>query len=230
MKSNNYNIEKIIDSLYSKGYTNFLTQKDLMLVKGKLNKNEYKIYEPFSECSKVILYKKTIPNIKLYKIKSEVPLRHQDILGTIFSLGLKEDVFGDITKYQDSFYIFLLPHLVDYFKYNLTSIKNNKIELIEENISISEQFKQEYITKEYIVTSLRIDNVVSTITNNSRNQVLEKFTNKEILLNYEEDIKPTRILRENDIFSIRRYGKYKFSKVVKATKKGGFIIEVLMYK
>lgn len=230
MKSNNYNIEKIIDSLYNKGYTNFLTQKELMLVKGKLNKNEYKIYEPFPECSKVILYKKTIPNIKLYKIESEVPLRHQDILGTIFSLGLKEDIFGDITKYQGTFYIFLLPHLVDYFQYNLTSIKNSKIELIEENISVSEQFKQEYTSKEYIVTSLRIDNVVSTITNNSRNQVLEKFTNKEILLNYEEDIKPTRILRENDIFSIRKYGKYKFSKVIKTTKKGGFIIEVLMYK
>lgn len=230
MKSNNYNIEKIIDSLYNKGYTNFLTQKDLMLVKGKLNKNEYKIYEPFSECSKVILYKKTTPDIKLYKIESDVSLRHQDILGTIFSLGLKEDTFGDITKYQDSFYIFLLPHLVDYFKYNLTSIKNNKINLVEEDISLTERFKQEYITKEYIVTSLRIDNVISTIINNSRNQVLEKFTNKEILLNYEEDIKPTRILRENDIFSIRKYGKYKFSKVVKTTKKGGYIIEILMYK
>lgn len=230
MKSNNYNIEKIIDSLYNKGYTNFLTQKDLILVKGKLNKNEYKIYEPFSECSKVILYKKTIPDIKLYKIESEVSLRHQDILGTIFSLGLKEDTFGDITKYQDSFYIFLLPHLVDYFKYNLTSIKNNKINLVEENILLCNSFKQEYITKEYIVTSLRIDNVISTIINNSRNQVLEKFANKEILLNYEEDIKPTRILRENDIFSIRKYGKYKFSKIVKTTKKGGYIIEILMYK
>ena len=230
MASNNYNIEKIIDSLYNKGYTNFLTQKDLMLVKGKLNKKEYKIYEPFSECSKVLLYKKDIPDIKLYKISSEVSLRHQDILGTIFSLGLKEDTFGDITKYQDSFYIFLLPHLVEYFKYNLTSIKNNKINLVEEDISLSNSFKQEYITKEYIVTSLRIDNVISTITNNSRNQVLDKFTNKEILLNYEEDIKPTRILRENDIFSIRKYGKYKFSKVLKTTKKGGFIIEILMYK
>lgn len=230
MKSNNYNIEKIIDSLYNKGYTNFLTGKDLMLVKGKLPKTEYKIYETYEDCSKVILYKKTIPDIKLYKIVSKVELRHQDILGTIFSLGLKEDTFGDITKYQDSFYIFLLPHLVDYFKYNLTEIKNNKIELIEEDISITEQFKQEYIIKEYIVSSLRIDNVISTITNNSRNQVLEKFTNKEILLNYEEDIKPTRTLRENDIFSIRRYGKFKFSKIVKTTKKGGFIIEVLIYK
>lgn len=230
MKSNNYNIEKIIDSLYNKGYTNFLTGKDLMQVKSKLSKNEYKIYEPFEECSKVILYKKTIPDIKLYKIVSKVELRHQDILGTIFSLGLKEDTFGDITKYQDSFYIFLLPHLVDYFKYNLVEIKNNKIELVEEDITITDNFKQEYIIKEYIVSSLRIDNVISTITNNSRNQVLDKFLNKEILLNYEEDIKPTRTLRENDIFSIRKYGKYKFSKIIKTTKKGGLIIEVLQYK
>lgn len=230
MKSNNYNIEKIIDSLYNKGYTNFLTGKDLMQVKSKLSKNEYKIYEPFEECSKVILYKKTIPDIKLYKIVSKVELRHQDILGTIFSLGLKEDTFGDITKYQDSFYIFLLPHLVDYFKYNLVEIKNNKIELVEEDIAITDNFKQEYIIKEYIVSSLRIDNVISAITNNSRNQVLDKFLNKEILLNYEEDIKPTRILRENDIFSIRKYGKYKFSKIIKTTKKGGLIIEVLQYK
>lgn len=230
MKSNNYNIEKIIDSLYNKGYTNFLTGKDLMQVKSKLSKNEYKIYEPFEECSKVILYKKTIPDIKLYKIVSKVELRHQDILGTIFSLGLKEDTFGDITKYQDSFYIFLLPHLVDYFKYNLVEIKNNKIELVEEDSTITDNFKQEYITKQYIVTSLRIDNIISTITNNSRNQVLDKFLNKEILLNYEEDIKPTRTLRENDIFSIRKYGKYKFSKIIKTTKKGSLIIEVLQYK
>lgn len=229
MASNNYNIEKIIDYLYNKGYTNFLTRKELALIKGKINKNEYHIYEPYEDCSKVILYKNNIPDIKLYKIISTIQLRHQDILGTIFSLGLKEDTFGDIIKYQDSFYILLLPHLVEYFQYNLTSIKNNKIELIEENISLCNFFKQEYITKEYIVTSLRIDNIVSTITNNSRSQVLEKFANKEILLNYEENIKPTRILRENDIFSIRKYGKFKFSKVVKNTKKGGFIIEILQY-
>lgn len=229
MASNNYNIEKIIDYLYNKGYTNFLTRKELALIKGKINKNEYHIYELYEDCSKLILYKKTRPDIRLYKIVSPIQLRHQDILGTIFSLGLKEDTFGDIIKYQDSFYILLLPHLVEYFKYNLTSIKNNKIELMEENISLCNFFKQEYITKEYIVTSLRIDNIVSTITNNSRSQVLEKFTNKEILLNYEENIKPTRILKENDIFSIRKYGKYKFSKVVKTTKKGGFIIEILQY-
>ena len=58
MKSNTYNIEKIIDSLYNKGYTNFIVPNDLKLIKGKLNKNEYKIYEPYKDCTKVILYKK----------------------------------------------------------------------------------------------------------------------------------------------------------------------------
>ena len=230
MRSNNYNIEKIIDSLYNKGYTNFLNPKDLSLVKGKLNKNEYKIYELYEESNKVILYKKDKPDIKLYKIESKVLLRHQDILGTIFSLGLKEDTFGDIIKYEESFYIFLLPHLEDYFKYNLVEIRNNKVELVPVDLTISNYFKQEYVIKEYIVTSLRIDNVVSTITNESRNQVLDKFKNKEVVLNNDENIKPTRVLRELDTFSIRKNGKFKFNKVLKTTKKGGFIIEILIYK
>ena len=80
-----------------------------------------------------------------------------------------------------------------------------------------------------MLISRLIQVIVSTITNESRNSVLDKFKNKEIILNHEEEIKPTRILHENDIFSIRRYGKYKFSTIKKATKKGGFIIEILVY-
>ena len=60
MKINTYNIEKIIDSLNNRGFTNFITQKELINIKGKLNKNEYKIYNLYDECSKVILYKKNI--------------------------------------------------------------------------------------------------------------------------------------------------------------------------
>ncbi len=230
MKTNQYNIERIIDSLNNKGYTNFLVPKELMQIKGKLNKNEYKLYEPYNECTKVILYKKDIPNIKLYRIESNTNLRHQDILGTIFSLGIKEDTFGDIFKYQGDFYIFLMPQIEEYIKYNLLEIKNSKIKLTEVALDIADNFEQEYVIKEYIVSSLRIDNIVSSITNESRNQVLDKFKYKEVILNYDENIKPTRVLKENDVFSIRKYGKYKFSKILKNTKKGGHIIEIKAYK
>lgn len=230
MKTNNYNIEKIIDGLRNKGYTNFVNPEELMYVKGKLHKDEYNIYELYPESNAVILYKKELPDIRLLKINSKVELRHQEIMGTIFSLGLKEDAFGDIIKYRGVFYLFVLPTLVEYLKYNLTSIRGNNIVIEEVNLELSNNFKIEYIEKEYIVSSLRIDNIVSTITNDSRNNVLEKFKNKEIILNYDIDVKPTRTVHDGDIFSIRRYGKYKYNGIKKETKKGGYIIEVLMYK
>ena len=68
MKTNNYNVEKIIDALNNHGYTNFLTRQELMLVKGKLRHNEYELYELYPECSKVILYHDKLPDIKLFKI------------------------------------------------------------------------------------------------------------------------------------------------------------------
>ncbi len=230
MKTNNYNIEKIIESLYSRGYTNFLNQKELSLSKKRLHKNEYKIYQIYDDSNKVILYKKDVPDIKLLKIVSKIGLRHQDILGTIFSLGIKEDTFGDIIMYNGSFYIFVLPNLMDYFKYNINTIRNNRVVLEEVSLDITQNFKQEYIVEEYIVSSLRIDNVISTIIKESRNTVLEHFKNKEIILNTEDEIKPTRVLKEDDTFSIRKKGKYKYRKIIKSTKKGGFIIEILKYK
>lgn len=230
MKTNIYNTEKIIGMLNNRGYTNFLTKKEEIETKKHLNKNEYKIYEPYNECSKVILYKKEIPDIKLYKINTKGEIRHQEVLGTIFSLGLKEDTFGDIVKYKDTFYIFIMPIIEEYLKYNLTEIKNNPVVLEEVPLEERDNFIQEYISKEYIVSSLRIDNVISSITNESRSQVDEHFKNKEVILNYEETIKPTRILHEGDVFSVRRYGKYKYKGILKNTKKGGYIIEILMYK
>lgn len=227
---NIYNIEKIIDNLYSKNYTNFISPKELMEIKRKLNKNEFEVYELYPDSNKVILYKKEKPEISLLKINNSENLRHQDIMGAIFSLGLKEDTFGDIIKYQDTFYIFVLPSLKDFIIYNIDKIKNNEVIIEEVDIKLSNQFMQEYIKKEIIVSSLRIDNVISTLIGTSRAEILDKFKDKEIIYNYNEITKPTYQLNVGDTFSIRKYGKYKYNGIVKTTKKGGFIIEILMYK
>ena len=59
--------------------------------------------------------------------------------------------------------------------------------------------------------------------------ILTKIKDKEVILNYEVLIKPYYTVRENDIFSVRKYGKYKFVKVVNYTKKNNYIIEYLKY-
>ena len=226
---NNYNVEKIIDELNNKGHSKFINNLELMEIKGKLHKNEYKIYSPLEESSKLILYKDEVPNIILLKINSKVKLRHQDIMGTIYSLGVKEDTFGDIFKIDDTFYFFCLEELKDYFKYNLTSIKNNSVVLEEVDLSIKDLYTPEFEEIKLIVSSLRIDNVISTLINRSRGSIEDLINNKDINLNYSTEFKMTRLLSPGDIFSVRRYGKYKFKEIVTETKKNKLVIIIQKY-
>jgi RNA-binding protein YlmH len=50
-----------------------------------------------------------------------------------------------------------------------------------------------------------------------------------IILNYSLLKDGSINLKENDIFSIRKYGKYKFNKIIKNTKKDNIIIEYYKY-
>ena len=219
-----------MDSIYNKGYSNFINQTDLKSIKNKLPKTEYNIYEIYDDCNKVILYKKNLPELVLFKVNSKIHLRHQDVMGSIYALGSYDDLFSDIINYKGDYYFYVIKNIAEYFKYSLTTIGNNPVSLEESDLNIKELFKQEYIEKIINVSSLRIDNVVSTISNTSRNDVLDKFKYNEVSINYDMNIKPTRVLKEGDIFSIKRIGKFKFDSIINTTRKGAYIIKLLMYK
>ena len=82
-----YKIEKYVDRLINGEPTDFLNPIDLINLKGKLNKNQYKIYKPTLDSEKVILYNKKEPNISLYEIITNNTRRHQEILGSLFNLN-----------------------------------------------------------------------------------------------------------------------------------------------
>ncbi len=73
-------------------------------------------------------------------------------MGTIYSLGLNDDVFGDIIYYEDSFYIFVLPIIKNYLIQNMFIVEKNKVNLREVDLSISLNFKINYEVKNYIVS------------------------------------------------------------------------------
>lgn len=224
-----YNIKKNIDKINRGDSTFFLDPKECNLVKAKLKKNEYFIYKPYPDSNKVILYKDKKPKIKLYEIKSKVLLRHQDILGSIFSLNITNEMFGDIIVDNNKYYIYILDIIDNYIRSNLLFIKNSEIELEEKALDFLYHYHQKYEEYSIIVSSLRIDTIISRIINTNRNNVIEKIKNKEILINYDILTKNSYTLKENDIFSIRKFGKYKFIGIEKTTKKDNFVIKYLKY-
>ena len=223
-----YTVEKIIEKVLYSNSTNFVEIKYLNRVKKELKNVKYNIYEPFIGATKIILYNK-MPNIKIYEIVSSNDLRHQDILGTLYSLNISDEMFGDVVIWNNRYFIIILSSIDNYIKSNLTSIKNSKVDLIERDPYYLKDYKQEYEECIIIVPSIRVDVIVSKIINSSRSNALEKIKNGDIYLNYELLTKPTYMLKENDIFSIRKYGKYKFLGEINRTKKGSLVIKYLKY-
>ena len=223
-----YTVEKIVEKVLYSNSTNFVEIKYLNRVKKELKNVKYNIYEPFISATKVILYNK-MPNIKIYEIVSSNDLRHQDILGTLYSLNISDEIFGDVVIWNNRYFIIILSSIDNYIKSNLTSIRNSKVDLIEKDPYYLRDYKQEYEECIIIVPSIRVDVIVSKIINSSRSNALEKIKNGDIYLNYELLTKPTYMLKENDIFSIRKYGKYKFLGEINRTKKGSLAIRYLKY-
>ena len=224
-----YIVRKNVDKLLNSNSTNFLDSKLQKLVKSKLKKNTYKIYYPYKESEKVIFYSNNKPNVLLYEIKSKNKLLHQEIMGTLFSLGIDSSLYGDIVIINNHYYIYILDIIENYLLSNFDRIKNNKIELINLDINYLDDYKREYEDIELIVSSTRIDNVLSHLIHTSRDNIINKIKNKEILVNYDYP-KNSYYLKENDIFSIRKIGKYKYIGIIKNTKKDNLIIKIYKYK
>lgn len=223
-----YTVEKIVEKVLYSNSTNFVEIKYLNRVKKELKNVKYNMYEPFIGATKVILYNK-MPNIKIYEIISSNDLRHQDILGTLYSLNISDEMFGDVVIWNNRYFIIILSSIDNYIKSNLISIRNSKVDLIEKDPYYLKDYKQEYEEFNIIVPSIRVDVIVSKIINSSRSNALEKIKNGDIYLNYELLTKPIYMLKENDIFSIRKYGKYKFNGIINETKKGNIIVNISKY-
>ena len=225
-----YKIEKNLNRLYRKEATFFLDPKEQLELAKKLKKEPYQIYKPYPDSEKNIFYMKEEPKVILYEIKSKIPLEHREILGTLFSLNITSELFGDIVITNNHYYIYVLESIAPYIKNNLLLIKNSHVELIEVPLETLKEYHKEYEAIEIIASSTRIDTVISRLIQTSRPNIIEKIKNKEIILNYDILKNNSYQLKENDIFSIRRYGKYQYIGIKKETKSKNYIIECKKYK
>ena len=224
-----YSVEKEINKLYNSGYTFFLNPKELQNVVSHLKKNSYNVYKPSKYAEKAIIYIKDKPSIILYEIKTAILLRHQDILGSLFSLKINDNLFGDIIIMNNHYYFYTFEKMRTFFEMEFTKIGNSKIELIERNIDLLNDYEPYFESIKIITSSLRIDAVISKIIHTNRENVKKLIKDKQVVYNYEILTSGNKILKIEDVFSIRKYGKYKFDKIIASTKKDNLIIKVLKY-
>ena len=224
-----YSIKRFLDKLNRGEATGFLDPLEYKMITLKLKKNQYQTYNVYPDADRKILYVNSVPSIKLFKVNVSTKLRHQDIMGALYSLNLDKNVFGDIIIDEDNYFFYVLDNMSFYVKNNLCMIGNSSITLEEVSLNVFDNYNRKYEVLSIVVPSLRIDAVISKIIGTSRKNMLEIIKNKEVILNYSILKNESVLLKPGDVFSIRKYGKYKFSNVLKSTKKDNIIIEYFKY-
>ena len=229
-KKNYYIVEKNLNKINKGESTNFLDPSTFIKVTNKLPKNSYKVYYPYQESDKKIIYTDELPKIRILELTSYEELTHREILGSLFGLNIDSELFGDIIITNGHYYIMVMDSIYNLIINDYHSVGNKHIKIKEIPLDILDNYHREYEKIELIVTSLRIDNVISSIIGTSRNTIKQKFNDGEIVLNYEICHKTDYNLNIGDIFSIHKYGKYRFDNIVTTTKKNKYLISCLKYK
>ena len=80
-----------------------------------------------------------------------------------------------------------------------------------------------------IVSSLRVDNIVSALINRSRSDALKLISEDKVFINYFSVKKPSQFLSDGDVISIRGYGKFIVGSLHGTTKRDRLIVNILHY-
>lgn len=208
--------------------TNFLDVYQIGVVKKFLEKNEFENYMfwgGFKEAERkmLIIYphnteefvlKKYISTlIKIVKINIPVDLRvsynHRMYLGGVIKLGIDREKIGDIVVAEDGADIIICPEISQFLEQNLSSLKRfSRAEIIIDNIKHLRKIQIIMQRKEIIVSSMRIDNLVSTVAQCSRTMATELIKKERVYINHQNETKASRIVNEGDLVNIR--GKARF--------------------
>lgn len=235
---NDYDFKKIEDKLYDVRYGDldffispFLNLPYQLALENAAKKLSIPYLELNSGERKVVVFgsvkKQEIINpIIVFKIKTFEALKHNEIMGAILGLGIKREMVGNIYA-KDGIYMFeALEQMSSFIQENLNYVSRYKV-----NIELTSEVVPTNILKEdkIIVSSLRLDNVVSSAFDISRDKAKEMIENEEVQYNYSADLKCDQKIEIPSFLSCRRKGKILITEIDGKTKKDKIILKINKY-
>lgn len=221
-------------------YSDFLSLDEISLALIQDYNSSYAMFGGYESAErKIIAFGESIDNntfpivcIKIEPVQQKFAdkLNHRDFLGALMNLGINRNTLGDIVIKDNIGYLFCLDTIGDYIVESLNRIKHTTVKCTVIN-EIPEFFNILPDEEEIIVSSLRVDVIISAIFKLSRNQATQLINQEKVFINSRIAYKESLILKDNDRISVRGYGKFILSdSKIRETKKGKNIVGVRIYR
>ena len=177
-------------------------------------------YEPTKADFQVAVYSINYP-------AKFVQLRHPDALGALLSIGLDRGKFGDIRLAENTVQFALATEIADYVRANLSGIGKVKVQV--EEVSATTPFiqnEEQWVESSHTVSSMRLDVVIATIVNISRQKSQSLINAGKVKVNWTVREAVAFELQEGDIISARGFGRMKVLMTEGRTKKDKIRLQV----
>ena len=165
---------------------------------------------------------------KIIYAKNFEKLTHRDILGALMSIGIKRELFGDIVEKDKDFYLAVDQHIYEYLKDHLSMIKRSKVKFVEWDEEI--EVKNDYLVKSFIVSSFRLDKIISSFYKISRQKAAEFIRAGHVKVNHKPVEQINYLCNNKDIISFKKHGRVMFVDCKKQTRSDNYVVEGYFYK
>ena len=224
-------------------YSDFLNLNELNILHITPKHELFSCYETFggyefSERQMVaflpdaLCYEKTYPisAIKIEPLQKRFSeeLAHRDYLGSILNLGIERSKLGDILVEKESAILFVHTSLETFIIDELYRIRHTSVKT---EVVCVDELHYKPNTKEIkgTVSSLRLDSLLSLAFGSSRSKLVTFIENGKVFVNGKLITSNGYQVKENDIVSVRGFGRFQYKETLSQTKKGRFLVTLELY-
>lgn len=222
-----------VEHMYAPKLTDFLNPRERFIVRSLMGQGDLELMATgrFAEAERqrVLIYpnyyepETTDFQVAIFRIKYPtkfVTLEHKHVLGSLMGLGIDRAKFGDIRIDGEEVQFAVAEELTDYLRANFDAVGKSKISIEEvtndEEIIIDTETWREELN---VVSSMRLDVIVSAVTNLSRQKAATLIKGEKVRVNWATEQNVAAELFEEDVLSIRGFGRFKVIAIEGRTRK-----------
>lgn len=158
--------------------------------------------------------------------KKFTALSHGQILGSLMSVGLKRDYFGDIITDGFQWHFMVQGDKLNYVLNQLDRIGNIKVQLQELSLDHVLEPNDTWLSETITVSSLRLDVIIATVFKFSRQRAKVLVEGNKVKVNWVTITKLDFQIDSSDMISIRGFGRIRLEDVMGRTKKDKIRLDI----
>lgn len=155
-------------------------------------------------------------------------LTHRDYLGTILGLGIERAKLGDILVTEKEAIVFVHAKLKDFLMEELTRVRHTQV-FVEEISKEEFSYEPKYEEIQGTVASVRLDSLLSLAFSSSRTKLSGLIEGGKVFVNGKLITTNSYQLKEQDVISVRGYGKFRYNGTGSRTKKNRIYVSIYKY-